>query len=66
MSEIFSERFSIVSKTTCKRNQWQRQLGSFRRTGAEALSRAQSGLRVMGYVRGKVGPVLDIIPACRT
>jgi hypothetical protein len=31
---IFSERFSVVSKTTCKRNQWQRQLASFGRTRA--------------------------------
>jgi hypothetical protein len=44
-----SERFGAVSKAVCKRSRWRRQLGSFRRTRAEARSRAQSGLRVMGY-----------------
>jgi hypothetical protein len=49
MSATFSERFGVVSKSTSKRNRWQRQQESFGRIRAEAPSRAPSGLRVMGY-----------------
>jgi hypothetical protein len=42
-------RYGAVLKTMCKRNRWQRQLGSFGKTRAEAQSRAPSGPRVMGY-----------------
>jgi hypothetical protein len=44
--------FSAVSRTTSKRNQWRRQLGSFGRIRAEAQSRAQSGRKVMNYYKG--------------
>jgi hypothetical protein len=49
VEQNYEIQFSAVSKTMCKRNQWRKQLGSFRRTREEAQSRVQSGWRVMGY-----------------
>jgi hypothetical protein len=55
----FSERFGAVLEMMHERNQWQRQLGSFRRTRAEAQSKAQSGLRVLLMFCGKISVPRD-------
>jgi hypothetical protein len=49
MSATFSERFDAVSARIPKRNQSQKQQGSFKKTKAEERSKALSGLRVKGY-----------------
>jgi hypothetical protein len=49
MSETSCEKFNTVSVMILKRNQWKKQLESFRRTKVKAQSRLLSGLKVEGY-----------------
>jgi hypothetical protein len=49
ISKISCEKFDTVSAMILRKNQWQRQLESFKRTKVEVQSRVPSGLRVMGY-----------------
>jgi hypothetical protein len=49
ISIISCEKFNAVSAIILRRNQWQRQLESFKRTKGKGQSRALSGWRVMSY-----------------